>query len=293
MDLTVFHAAVYGVVQGLTEYLPVSSSAHLLLLPRFLGISDPGTAFDVWSHVGTLAATLWYFRADWGSVARDGFLVVNRGVRGQRYWPELSGQHDGSSYTPFLIVATLPAVVFGLLLHKMIETTFRSPMVTVVTLSVGGILLFISDWRANRHTERLQLEGRVGSEESRPKFSYKSALTIGFFQCLSLVPGMSRSGSTMMGARFLGFYRNQAARFSFLLSGPITLGAIVLELPPLFKKLSVGEFNPLLLAVVVGSSFLSGSLAIGFLLKFVQRVGFWPFMVYRVILAFLVFRSLN
>jgi len=288
MELSVFHAAIYGVVQGLTEYLPVSSSAHLLLLPHFLGISDPGTAFDVWTHVGTLGATLWYFRADWGRVFQGGYLVVNQGLRGKKAWPELSGENDGSSFAPYLVVATLPAVVVGFFLHKLVETELRSPLITVFTLSIGGVFLFIADWRANRMTEQALLEGRRGDDSLSPKFSYGKAFKIGLFQCLSLIPGFSRSGSTMMGARFLGLYRSQAARFSFLLSGPITAGAVIIEMKPVLASLKSGDLSVTLLVVAVLSSFLSGLLAIGLLLKFVQKVGFLPFTVYRLLLAAIV-----
>lgn len=252
--MSLFEAILYGAVQGITEYLPVSSSAHLILLPHFLGTADPGLAFDVFLHLGTLLATLTYFRRDWWSIAR-----------GETPWKPIA-------------VATIPALAMGALLHKHVETVFRGPAVLVATLSLGGLVLFLADHFRPR-------------ERTLASLSLRDALWVGVGQCFSLVPGVSRSGSTITAGRLLGFDRAAAARFSFLLSAPITGAAVVFELRK-WGELANGPVGGEALLAAGLSSFLFGMLAIGGLLRLMRRFGYLSFAVYRVALALVVWRFL-
>jgi undecaprenyl-diphosphatase len=264
MNMNGFEAALYGLVQGITEYLPVSSSAHLILLPRFLGTEDPGLVFDVFLHLGTLFATLLYFWKDWYALLDPSKIREN-----------LTKMHGIS--IPILVVATIPAVIAGLLLQHWADTIFRGEGVIVVTLTVGAILLYASD--------RFAKSGRP-----LEKATLRDALVVGLFQCLALVPGMSRSGSTMAGARIGGFDRESAARFSFLMSAPITAGAIIFELKKHGPTLFDGGTVPISsLTIAFVSTFVFGMLSIGFLLKLLKRVGFLSFALYRIALSLIVY----
>jgi undecaprenyl-diphosphatase len=261
--MTHFEAVLYGLVQGVTEYLPISSSAHLILLPKFLGTEDPGLVFDVFLHLGTLFATLIYFWKDW--------------------WAMLDPAKKGMSI-PMLVIATIPAVIVGYVLHDAIDSVFRGEGVIVTTLVVGGILLYGADEWAHRGTTA---GGRVGRTLSET--TWKDALIVGLFQCLALVPGMSRSGSTMSGARLLGMTRDSAARYSFLMSAPITAGAILYELKKNGGELFSGPIPMSVLFVAFVSTFVFGILSIGVLLRLLKRVGFLSFAIYRVFLAVTVY----
>jgi undecaprenyl-diphosphatase len=259
-----FEAALYGLIQGVSEYLPISSSAHLILLPKFLGQPDPGLAFDVFLHLGTLFSTLIYFWKDWFGLVRPDRIRENL------------TRFSGISI-PTLVAATLPAVIAGLLIQKWADTVFRGEGVIVVTLTLGAILMVVADRyaRASRPIENATI---------------RDAILCGLFQCLALVPGMSRSGSTMSGARLIGFNRESAARFSFMMSAPITAGALLFELKKQGGELFLGGSIPMssfLIAFL--STFFFGMLSIGFLLKFLKRVGFLGFGLYRIALSFLVY----
>lgn len=259
-----FEAALYGLVQGITEYLPVSSSAHLVLLPKFLHTEDPGLVFDVFLHLGTLLATLIFFWRDWYAVLRPDRLRENLTRR------------SGVSLL-VLIAATLPGALSGFLLQKWADTIFRGEGVIVITQIIGGILLYVSD----RYARTARPIEEMGFGES---------ILIGCFQCLALVPGMSRSGSTMTGARLLGFTREASARFSFLLSAPITGGAILYEMLKHGHELVANPGIPTSsLAIAFVTTFFSGMLAIGFLLRLLRRVGFLSFALYRIALALTVY----
>lgn len=255
-------AILYGAVQGITEYLPVSSSAHLILLPRFLGTEDPGLAFDVFLHLGTLLATLVYFWREW----RDIFLLRSRGI------------------LQAIVLGTLPALVVGALLHHAIEEHLRSPMVMVWSLSLGGIVLFAAD--------RLSKRGRTVAS-----IGFRDALFVGVFQCLALIPGVSRSGSTITAGRLVGLERGDAARFSFLLSAPVTAAAILFELRH-FRELAGslgadGTGGGGALVAGLFSSFFFGCLAISGLLKLLRRYGYLIFALYRICLAIVIVRFLT
>jgi undecaprenyl-diphosphatase len=265
-----FDAIIYGAVQGLTEYLPISSSAHLILLPRVLGHEDPGLAFDVFLHFGTLFATLFYFWREWASIALT--------LPGMGFMKTAKFQPVPTVSWKLIVVATFPALLAGALLHDLAETVFRSPVVLVVTLALGGVLLVLVD-RFCRSTKTTEQAG------------WKDALGVGLAQCLALVPGMSRSGITITGARFLGFDRAEAARFSFLISAPVTGAAAVFELRK-WHEVFVPGTDYLMVFVACFSAFVFGALAIGMLLRLLRRFGFMSFAVYRVLLAVVIFASL-
>jgi undecaprenyl-diphosphatase len=264
--MNLLQAILYGAVQGLTEYLPVSSSAHLALLPKFLGTQDPGLSFDVFLHLGTLAATLIYFRREWLGLATS--LHTSQGRKGM--WN--------------VVFATIPALAVGFVFRHQIEESLRGPHLIAVTLMFGGVLLYVVDRLA---------KGRRGFGEVESR----DAWGVGLFQCLALVPGMSRSGSTILGARFMGLSRESAARFSFFISAPVTAAAVANELRhwnELVTSVSAlsasGSQSEAFLILGAGafSAFFFGWLAISGLIKLVSRVGFGAFAAYRVALGIVV-----
>jgi undecaprenyl-diphosphatase len=258
----IFESVLYGFVQGATEYLPVSSSAHLLLLPHFLGKSDPGLAFDVILHLGTLLATAVYFFKDWLVILMNPFPRS-----GHKKVAHLSWVH--------LLVGTLPAVIAGVLLNHWIKENTRSLAILWFTLPLFGLLLW---W----------VDKRSAMTRGMKDASLRDVFLVGCMQCLALIPGVSRSGSTMTASRLLGFNRADSARISFLLSLPITLGAVVYEARHWEEvAASVQGVEPLLIGCL--SALFFGALAIHFLIKWVSKSGFAVFAIYRVILAAVIF----
>jgi undecaprenyl-diphosphatase len=255
--MTVFQALVLGIVQGLGEFLPISSSAHLVLTPWVFGWPDPGLAFDVALHVGTLAAVLWYFRAEWVRLTQSGFALL----RSRRV------DTGEKRRVLFIIVATIPAAIAGVLLEDYAESTFRSPTLIALTLIIMGIVLWAADRFAPRDRPLEQMRTR-------------DAILIGLAQIFALVPGVSRSGSTMTAGRGLRFDRQSAAVFSFLMSMPITAAAAVLKAPTLLR----GEDRITLLVGIVAAA-ASGWLAIAVLLRYVTRHSYGVFAVYRLALG--------
>ncbi len=259
--MTIFQALVLGLIQGLTEFLPVSSSAHLALAPYLFGWQDPGLAFDVALHFGTLVAVLWFFRREWGQlIAAAVSIVTTRKVD----TPE-------KKRVLFLILATIPGAVGGLLLEKKAETVFRAPALTATALIVVGIILWVVDKFASQERK---LDG----------MNWLDALLIGCAQVIALIPGVSRSGSTITAARALKFDRESAAVFSFLMSMPIIAAAVVLKAPEVLKQGGLG------IEVVIGvlASAISGWLAISVLLRYVSRHSYGVFALYRVVLGVVV-----
>lgn len=258
---TVWQALVLGTLQGLTEFLPVSSSAHLSLTPWVFGWQPAGLAFDLSLHVGTLVALIWYFRAEWARLIRGGLTLV----RNRR------PTDDASRQALFIIIATIPAGIAGLLLEDLAETAFRAPIVTAIALIVMGALLWVVDARVRR-------------DRSRGQMTWRDALIVGFAQCLALVPGVSRSGSTITAGRALGFDRSSAAVFSFLMSMPIILAAALFKVPDALRETGIS----LALVVGVAAAALSSWLAIAVLLRFVRTRSYAVFAVYRFALGALI-----
>ena len=259
---TLLQAIVIGVIQGLTEFLPISSSAHLILVPNLLGWNDPflnSPAFDVMLHMGTLAALLVYFGRDlWRYFVA--FLAVLRDRR--------IGSDPDRRLAVLLAVSVVPAALIGVLLEDFIDTFFREqPLVICALLVVGAVILFLAE-RAARHT-------RAMSDLRVPE-----ALAIGLAQALALFPGISRSGITISAGLFLGLERAAAARFAFLMGTPIIAGAGIWKLREIFGG-EAGTFEPAVLAAGVIASALAGLVAIWVLLRFLQTHSTDVFVLYR------------
>ena len=264
--MTSFQALVLGLIQGLTEFLPISSSAHLALAPWFFGWEDPGLAFDVALHFGTLLAVLWFFRKEWAQL----IAAVVSIIRKRRV------ETVEEKRVIFLILATIPGAVGGLLLEEKAETVFRAQALTATALILMGVILWAAD-RFSRMTRDLTT------------MRWLDALLIGTAQVVALVPGVSRSGSTITAGRVLGFNRESAAVFSFLMSMPITAAAIVLKGPEVLRESGVSA--PLIIGVV--SAALSSWLAIAVLLRYVARHSYGIFALYRVVLGIAVLALLH
>ncbi|MGL6161311.1 undecaprenyl-diphosphate phosphatase [Microbulbifer sp.] len=249
---------VLALIQGLTEFLPISSSAHLILPAEVLGWPDQGLAFDVAVHFGSLIAVLVYFRRDVWVLLRDGLggLVNNRYTdEGRLAW--------------LIVLATIPAGLAGLIFKGYIETHLRSAAVIAATTIGFGVLLWWADIRGKRTGTLAQL-------------NWKKALAIGIAQALALIPGTSRSGITMMAGLMLGMKREDSARFSFLMSIPvIALSAMLLSFDLL--SLEVVPWGDILLGTVL--SCISAYLCIHFFLQFISRIGMAPFAIYRLLLG--------
>jgi len=263
--MNVVQALVLGVIQGLTEFLPVSSSAHLALAPWVFGWADPGLAFDVALHLGTLVAVLWFFQAEWIRLAGSAWEIV----RTRRIVTVEQRR------VLFLVIATIPGAIAGKLLNDYADTTLRSPRLIATALIVMGVILWLVD--------------RVGAQaRSLDIMRWPHALMIGVAQVFALVPGVSRSGSTITAGRALGFSRESAAVFSFLMSAPITAAAAMLKVPEALRQ--PGPKLPLLVGVV--ASGLSGWLAISVLLRYVARHSYGVFAIYRIVLGLAIFALL-
>lgn len=251
--MTVWQALVLGLVQGLAEFLPISSSAHLALVPWLMRWQDPGLAFDVALHLGTLLALAWYFRREWIALTLAGLRVLRR--------RRVEGPDEARAM--FVVLASVPAGVAGLALGDLAESALRHPVSIAVALMVLGALLWWAD--------RVMPTSRPLSE-----MTWRQAALVGLAQACALIPGVSRSGSTITAARALGFDRSSAATFSFLLSFPITLAAVLHEAP---KALVGGVTLPLV--VGVGAAAVSSGVAIAVLLRYVSRRSYGVFAVYR------------
>ena len=255
-----WQAALLGLLQGATEFLPISSSAHLLLMPWLLGWQPLGLTFDVLVHGGTLAAVTIYFMKEWKQLSRQSLKgLINQSTEQARL---LSA----------LVIGTLPAVLVGWLFEGVIVTYLRSPEVVVLTLSFFGLVLGWADQRASQNRSLSSMGVREG-------------LVVGMAQALALVPGVSRSGVTISAALLLGISRADAARFSFLLGTPILVAATARSLYNLFQAGSGAKYPILPLVVGVVFSFASGYLCIRYFLKFLQTRTYRPFVVYRLVLA--------
>lgn len=254
-------ALFLGLIQGATEFLPISSSGHLALAHYFLGVTDAGLAFDVALHLGTLLAILIYFRADFIAIAaallRPGRRDEESGQRRQLFW--------------FLVVATIPGVIAGLLFNEAAETGLRHPVMVAISLSVAGLALLAADRLGRRRRQFGTL-------------TLKDALIIGCSQALAIVPGISRSGITITAALFRHLDRQAAVRFSFLLSAPIIFGAGVYKIPEIITDgLLTDRFTFYVSGFLAAA--VSGYLVIAFLMQFVKTRTFAIFAYYRFLLS--------
>ncbi len=248
-------AVVLGVVQGITEFLPVSSSGHLILVPHIFGWPDQGQAFDAVMHIGTLAALVAYFRVE--------LIELISGALSRRL-------------ALILLAATIPGGLAGLIFEKVVEARFRSPVLIAATTAGWGVVMWIADRSARPPVE--------GSDDPLEHVGWARGLVVGAAQALALVPGTSRSGITITAGLFSGLDRATAARFSFLLGIPITAAAGGWKLLHVLRAgVPSGEGGPLVAAVL--AAFLSGWLAVWFLVGYLRRRSLTPFVIYRLLLA--------
>ncbi len=260
--MNLIEAIVLGIVQGAGEFLPISSSGHLIVVPWLLGWKEHSLAFDVALHLGTLVAVAGALIGDWVKMIGGAFKSLR--THGNPFASE-DGRRLG-----FLAVASIPGGVFGLLLNDLAESAFRSAALVAVTMSVMGLVLWLADARSS-------------NQRGIEAWTLRDALIMGFAQALALVPGVSRSGATISAARFLGYERNVAARLSFLMALPVTLGAVVLKVPGMLA----GGVDTSLLAGILTAAVV-GILSIRILFAWVRTRSYLPFVIYRFLFSALV-----
>jgi undecaprenyl-diphosphatase len=270
-----FEAFILGLVQGLTEFLPISSSAHLRLTAVFAGWEDPGAAFTAVTQIGTETAVLIYFRKDIARIVSAWFRsLYDKGAR---------GDHD-AKLGWLVIVGSIPIGVLGLTLKDHIEGPFRDLRLIATTLIVMGIVLGVADRLAARDASGGRHRA-VRERKSLERLTVRDGLLFGMAQAMALIPGVSRSGATISGGLFMGYTREAAARYSFLLAIPAVLAS------GLFELTEIGEghvsWGPTLFATVL--SFFVAYAVIAWFMKFISTRSFMPFVVYRVLLGLLIF----
>ena len=260
---TTTHLVTLALLQGITEFLPISSSGHLVLLPQLTGWADHGLAYDVAAHFGTLIAVVYYFRKDIAVLAQAWYDSI------------ASGEKSVHTRTAWGILwATIPVCIIGLLCRDFISEHFRSPLVIASTTIVFGLVLWFADWRGRR-------------EFTLDALKIPDVAVIGFAQALALVPGTSRSGITMSAGLLLGFTREAAARFSFLLSIPVITLAALYESWNLYQSGLSVDIGGLVLVML--ASALSAWACIVVFLRFIESAGFTLFVIYRLILGIVLF----
>lgn len=273
--MDILQTIILGLVQGVSEFLPISSSGHLVLTPWFFGWEDPGLSFDVALHLGTLIAVVTYFRKDIFQIGKSFFENKNlgRGVNNETKKIKKKSALTSKYRADFLwlvVVATIPGALSGYFFEDYAETVFRSPLVIAFMLAGVGFLIFWAD-RKKEHQKEIS------------EINLKMAIFIGIAQALAIIPGTSRSGITIVAALLLGLKRVDAAKFSFLMSIPIIFGATVFK----FKDfIDSGIGSPELLGILIAG--ISGFLAIAGLIKFVERVSYQLFFWYRLVLAIII-----
>lgn len=246
--MSIFQAIIYGIVQGITEFLPVSSTAHLTLMPWLFGWPNPGNVFDVALHLGTAAAVIAYFFRDWVRLVAAG-VTKPKTQDGKLFW--------------FLVIATVPGALAGVALDKYMEA-FTNPLLIGILLILMGVVLYVCDKIG---------KSNVGLEN----IGWKRSVLIGAAQVLAIVPGVSRSGITMSAGRAAGIDRESIAKFTFLLSTPIILGDALYHA----KNLAGVHIDALPFAVAVATAAVVGMISIRFLLDFLKRKSLFVFTVYR------------
>tara|TARA_B100000745_G_C20154816_1_gene395724 strand:+ start:7811 stop:8620 length:810 start_codon:yes stop_codon:yes gene_type:complete len=264
--MEVFTAIILGLIQGITEFLPISSTGHLVLVQEFLGVSDIyGLSFDAILHLATALAVGIYFFKDFLKIAYA-FLyrITGRPV-----------VKEDETMLLLLIIGTIPAAALGFYLEDYMDTIFRNPVLVAWTLILGALIFLLAEWVGKRYQEQENIPTKM------------RALWIGFFQALALIPGMSRSGMTISGGLMLGLTREAAARFGFMLAFPIILGSGGKKFLDL---LNAGTFDANIAPIFWGAvaAFGSGLLVIHYLLKFLRNHSLTVFAVYRILLAIVV-----
>jgi undecaprenyl-diphosphatase len=269
--MSLIQAIILALVQALTEFLPVSSTAHLVLFPWLLNWPDPGLAFDVALHAGTLLAVILYFFRDWVKLIACGL--------GIRYTANATAEEVSVNKRMFwyMVIGTIPAAILGKLFHHQIEDELRKPIIIGISLVVVALAMWWADTKSklNRNLD----SSNMGD-----------AVAIGSAQALALWPGVSRSGITITAGLFRGFTREAATRFSFLLSTPVIAGAVASELPKLIKMHKAGGLDlptsTLLVSILVSG--VAGYFVIAFFLKYLQTRTLQPFIIYRLVFGIAV-----
>jgi len=264
--MPIFHAVVLAIVQALTEFIPVSSTAHLVLIPWLLGWNDGGLIFDVALHAGTLVAVIIYFFRDWVQIIAHGFgLNIGRD-------PDLK---QNRNLLWLLAVASIPIGIVGYLFDKQADTVWRQPYVIGTMLILVGIVMWIGDRR------------RIGSK-SLNSVHWGDAIVVGLAQAVSVIPGTSRSGSTITAGLFRDMNRETAARFSFLLSTPAIAAAVAKKFWDIHKEGGVPADMKVPMAVGIVVSGVLGAIVIAFFLRYLRRETLMPFVYYRIVFGIIV-----
>ena len=266
--MSLYKSIILGLIQGVTEFLPISSSGHLILFPRLLGWEEHPFIFDVAVHLATFFAIVVYFRKDWINLLRGGFLSIKERT--------LEGHAQGRLLW-HIVIATIPAIAFGAIAGDKAGNYLRNPLLAAIMLGVFGLVLYFS-----------QVLGK--ENKSLDKITLRNSLLIGASQALAIIPGVSRSGITMSAALILGLNRESSARFSFLLAAPIIFAAAVYNIKDFVGINEFLTWNIFLGGFV--TSFLSSILAIHFLLRYVKRHSFTIFAIYRLAASIVILTAL-
>ena len=255
--MNLIQAIVLGAVQGLTEFLPISSTAHLIIIPKLFGWKDPGLTFDVALHLGTLVALLVYFRQEWINLAQSGIDYI--------------GGRKKDPLVFYIIAATVPAGIAGPFLEKMADRELRDLRIIAVALALLALVLVVAEIKGRKRKDL----GEIGLSD---------AMTVGFAQALAIVPGVSRSGVTITAGLFRGMKRDAAARFSFFLSTPLIAGAAAKKTLDVVKEgLPSAEAVPFVAGMIVSA--IVGYAAIKILLRYLQTHSTFVFVYYRIVLG--------
>ncbi len=268
--MPIFEAIILGIIQGLTEFIPISSSGHLIVVPILFGWNEHDLWFDVALHLGTLVAVVIYFAKDWITIIRS-FI---KHLFGRQPYKNNEGGYEGKLLIP-IIIACVPAAIVGFLWDDYIEANFRQlPLVATMLILISGVM-----FGAERYGRK---------DRSMASMTYKDYIIIGCAQALALVPGTSRSGITISAGLFLNLGREAAARFSFLLSTPIIFGAGMMQMKKLFidRGLQQGELMPFVIGFLTAS--IVGLFAIHFLMNYLKNRTMNIFVIYRVLFAILL-----
>jgi undecaprenyl-diphosphatase len=301
--MILFQSIIYGLVQGIAEFLPISSTAHLILIPYFFHWQDPGLSFDIFLHLGTVVAILAFFIKDWIKIfkgtyychsvlacppslvswhgRRDTESINNIDSRCSLPRATTRGGNDTKKNYKLLwwiIVASIPAAIAGYLFESKAETTLRAPLLIAATLFVFGLILWAAD-KLIKHQDKIMSLG------------YGKSFLVGLTQALAIIPGVSRSGATMTGGMLIGLKRKSAAKFSFLLATPVMIGAFLLDFKKIFEPTNPGLFSGLgfwssIIAFIM--ALVSGYLAIKYLLRYLGKGSFIPFVIYKIVLAIII-----
>ena len=260
--MSLLQSFILGLIQGITEFFPISSTAHLILLPWFFSWRDPGLAFDVALHIGTLFSLIYYFWDEWKRIV----LEFGKGLINMDF-----SLYPNGRIGLFIVIASIPGGVIGSLFEKQASGVFRNPLFIALTLSFFALVLFFSD----QYLSKIR---------SISEMNILDCIIIGIFQGIAIIPGVSRSGIAITGGLIRGFRRDEAAKFSFLIAAPIIAGAAIFE----SRKLDASVVMSVPFLIGLLSSAFFGFLAIKYLLRIVQRNSYNVFVIYRILLAILI-----